>query len=293
LLTSLDISVCFINPTVAFRAICENCRFITKLNVSDCSTLSLSVDTVKLIMGSLLLLTDFQFAGCSQTTKLACYCLLQQKFQSITQLDFQHSRVIGTLYDYHPHLSFDFPTTSDSLYDYVAHIMFNKCINLSMLALTGPLASSSILLFNIPCLTTLVLYDTDCIFDYHIVALGKSLVSLLTFEIHGCKWITSTAVVALCYSSPQLKVCILDGFGVQHSRIGDSALLNGVSKLRNLRKLSLFKLSLVSTVGFLAVVRSCLKLNDVNVSLCSGLSAVQVGAILSSYNVLNSCLFSD
>jgi hypothetical protein len=290
LLKTLNISGCLSNQMDnVLETICKNCSFLSKLNISNCR--DLSVDNVKLILSSLVLLEDFQFAECKELTKLACFCLLQQKFESVIYLDFQHCRVIGILFEHETHLNFEIPTMKFLFYDYSAHIMANSCSDLEKLSLTGPLSGSSLLLFNIPNLSTLILCETDNIHDDHIVILCKSLVNLLTFEIHGCKWISSIAIVALCYSCPQLKVCILDGFGVE-SRVGDSALLNGVSKLRDLRKLSLFNLPYVSTVGFVKVVRRCLKLNDVKVTSCLGLSVEQVGSILSSYNVLNSSLFT-
>jgi hypothetical protein len=273
----------------AVQSLCENCVHITELNVNGC--IGLSVENSELLTKSLPNLSALCFVGCQRPVQFSFFSFMIQKLSCLILLDLR-GHIIGTLLENDP----SFISVSDydtPLGSFVSVRVQDKCSRLTHFVAFEDISGFTFLSYksSFKFIVNLKIINNDQIQDCHLTIMCADCPSLLCFHVRSCSSITSTGVVSVCFLCQEIEEILLDGTGVQ-CRIGDAALLNGLAGLRHLRKLSLFKLPLISSIGFGQIVASCLKLNDTSITACVNLGCETVCSIMSRGRVLNSCLFS-
>jgi hypothetical protein len=254
--------------------LCRNCSHILTLNLEG--FMNLSVCDSVLMMKSFVRLSDFSFKGCSMPVQFTFYCLMAQKLKTISCLKLHHNHVIGV-----PFVNLEFPLVNDditgnplSIADYAIVKMHEKCAQLRELSI-GNTSEYSFLSFKsskCPDIVHLSLIKSNFIDDTLLVDACVGWSSLLSFHVEGCHLISSVGIVHVCHHSPLLRDVLLDGgsevIATTRCAIDDVALVNGVSTLKLLRKLSLSRLPLITQSGISHVTRNCMKLVEVHIFNC-------------------------
>jgi hypothetical protein len=293
-LTSLNVGFSLLSPhNDAVQLLCENCVYITKLNVNGCT--GISVENSEQMMRSFSKLSNLSFVGCQRPVLFAFFTCMLQKLNNITVLDLR-GHIVGKLLKNVPALLLDIPHKDDSnisLSEFVSVRVQDICDRMTCFVAVDDTSGITFMKFesSFKHITSIYIVNNEFINDYNLTIMCSNCPLLVCLHVRSCSAITSTGVVSVCFQCQDIEEVLFDGTGVQ-CRIGDAALLNGLAGLKSLRKLSLFQLPLVSAMGLREIVRSCLKLNDTSITACVNLGCDAVYNIMSSKKVLNSCLFS-
>jgi hypothetical protein len=275
-LTSLRLgSSCVPSMQAVTLPLCRNCSHIITLNLDAFTNLSVC-DSV-LMMKSFVRLSDFSFKGCLRPVKFTFYCLMAQKLKTISCLKLHHSHVIGV-----PFVNLEVPLVNDditisyplSATDYATVKMHDKCAQLKELSIAATTSEESFLSFKsskCPDIVHLSVIKSYYIDDSLLADACIGWSSLLSFHVEGCRLISSLGIVHVCHHSPLIRDVFLHGGSdevMPRCAIDDVALVNGVSTLKFLRKLSIFWLPLITQSGLSHVTSNCTKLVEVHVSDC-------------------------
>jgi hypothetical protein len=301
-------SISFEGGGLHFSSLCESCKLIVALNVSQLHYLKLS--DFECIVRQLIHLEDFHFARCSSEVQRPVYYLLGQKFRNIGKLDIRDHHVVGELYDTPPTLHSLQKSTSSIMssweqiaFDCVSFVT-SKCSSSSFSSLSlsdGIYNAPEFMRFvshSFKSLVSVAFHTMVDLTDDHLTEVANECHSLVHFTINSCPQITSKSIVGICVNNPMLVSVGLSSFsgggivgGGSVMKICDLALIDGISTLKRLQMLSLFHLKFISEVGFSAVVNKCKRLSELCIHSCELISESFVRNEVLKCPVLNNVRF--
>ncbi len=307
-------SISYKGGGIHFSSLCESCKLIVNLDVSQLHYLKLS--DFECIVRQLIHLEDFHFARCSSEVQRPVYYLLGQKFRNINKLDIRGHHVVGKLYDTPPTLH-SLQSNSDLLLAVVGTVAWDRltfdCLSFVLTKCSSSSFSNLILsdrIYNGPefmrfvshsfkSLVSVAFHTMVDLTDDHLTGVANECHSLVHFTINSCPQITSKSIVGICVNNPMIVSVGLSSFsggggrggGGSVMKICDLALIDGVSTLKRLQMLSLFHLTLISEVGFSIVVNKCKRLSEVCIHSCELISESFVRNEVMKCPVLNNVRF--